>query len=121
MLKSKSEEFAKKLSHIDFKATDGWLSRWKTRFGIKFKKAHGEKASADFASAEQWKLRLPSLLQKFRPEDIYNADKTGLFCRATPNGCLVYKYEALSGPKKAMNRVTVLCCSTCWELISVSF
>ena len=111
MLKSKSEEFAKKLGHIDFKATDGWLSRWKIRSGIKFKKAYGEKASADFASAEQWKLRLSSLLQKFRSEDIYNADETGLFYRATPNGSLVYKYEALSGSKKAMDRVTVLCCS----------
>ena len=29
-LKSNSEEFAKKLGHIDFKATDGWLCRWKT-------------------------------------------------------------------------------------------
>ena len=27
MLKSMSEEFAKKLGHLDFKATDGWLSR----------------------------------------------------------------------------------------------
>ena len=112
MLKSKSEEFAKKLGHIDFKATDGWLSRWKTRSSIKFKKALGEKASADFANSKlQWKLRLPSLLQKFRPEDIYNADKTGLFYRATPNGSMVYKYKALSGSKKAMDRVTVLCCS----------
>ena len=115
MLKSKSEEFAKKLGHIDFKATDGWLSWWKTRSGIKFKKAHGEKASADFASAEQSKLRLPSLLQKFRPEDIYNSYETGLFYRATPNGSLVYKYKALSGSKKAMDRVTVLCCSNMLE------
>ena len=85
------------------------LSRWKTRSGIKFKKAHSEKASADFASAEQWKLRLPSLLQKLRSEDIYNPNKTGLFNRATPNGSLIYKYEALSGSKKAVDRVTVLC------------
>ena len=54
---------------------------------------------------------MPSLLQKFKPEDIYNADETGLFNRATPNGSLVYKYKALSGSKKALDRVTVLCCS----------
>jgi hypothetical protein len=47
MLKSKSEELAKKLGHNNFKATDGWLSQWKCRFGIKFKKAHSEKNRAD--------------------------------------------------------------------------
>jgi hypothetical protein len=41
MLKSKSKELAKKLGHNDLNATDGWLSRCKWRFGIKFKKAHG--------------------------------------------------------------------------------
>ena len=51
------------------------------------------------------------MLQKFRPEDSYNADETGLFYRATPNGSLVYQYEELSGSKKAMDCVTVLCCS----------
>ena len=43
MLKSKSEEFAKKLGHIDFKATDGWLSRRKTRSGIKVQESSRRK------------------------------------------------------------------------------
>ena len=63
--KSKNKEFAKKLGYFDFKATDGWLSRWKTRSGIKLKKAHHKKSSADVAGTEQWKSRLPSLLQIF--------------------------------------------------------
>jgi hypothetical protein len=49
----KSEELAKRLGLNDFKATDGWLSQWKYRFWIKFKKAHGEKSSADAVSSEQ--------------------------------------------------------------------
>jgi hypothetical protein len=52
MVKSRSEELAKRLRHNDFRATDGWLSRWKYGFGIKFKKAHGEKNTADAVSAE---------------------------------------------------------------------
>jgi hypothetical protein len=47
MSKSKSVELAKRLGHNNFKAIDGWLSQWKCRFGIKFKKAYGEKSSAD--------------------------------------------------------------------------
>jgi hypothetical protein len=42
ILKSKSEDLTKKLGHNDFKATDGWLSRWKYTYGIKFMKAHSE-------------------------------------------------------------------------------
>ena len=68
VLKSKSEEFAKMLGHNDFKATDGWLSRWKSRFGIKFKKLSGEKGNA-----EQWNsIKLPNLLKKFEVKGICN-------------------------------------------------
>ena len=55
MLKAKSEVLAKKLGSNDFKATDGWLSRWKARHNIKFKKAHGDKSSVDNENTEQLK------------------------------------------------------------------
>lgn len=112
ILKNKAEELAKKLGYEDFKSTDGWLSRWKSRKDIKFKREHGEKKSADTESAETWKTEhLPGLLEKFNSEDIYNADETGLFYRATPNGSLCFSKTSLSGYKKAMARMTVLCCS----------
>jgi hypothetical protein len=99
LLKSKSGELAKKVGHNDFKATDGWLSRWKCRFGMKFETAHGEKDSA--VSAEQCKsTKLPNFLQKFCADDIYNADETGLFYCVTPEGSLSYKH--------AMDYVTVV-------------
>ncbi|KII61330.1 hypothetical protein RF11_12744 [Thelohanellus kitauei] len=62
--KAKSEELDTKLGRTDFNSTDGWLSRWKARHNIKFKKAHDEK-----------------------------------------------KNVALYGYKKAINRITVLCCT----------
>ncbi|CAH8477968.1 unnamed protein product [Dicrocoelium dendriticum] len=112
MLKYKAEELAKMLGHEDFIATDGWLSRWKSRHDVKFKKAHGEKESANSARAEEWKsTKLPDLLEKFPADDINSADETGLYYRATPDGSLIYKHVTLSGCKKAMGRVTVLCCS----------
>ena len=37
---------------------------------------------------------------------VYNADKTGLYYRATPDGSLCYCHEKLSGSKKAMERIT---------------
>ena len=96
----------------DLTATDGWLSRWKARHNIKFKKAHGEKDSADKVGAEECKsTKIPILLQNFCADDIYNADETGLYYRAMPDGSLCYKHDTLSSSKKAMDRVTVLCCS----------
>ena len=41
--------------------------------------------------------------------------KKAYFTVPHQNGSLVYKYEALSGSKKAMDRVTVLCCSNMLE------
>ena len=110
ILKEKAEDLAKKLGHTNFVATEGWLSRWKARHQIRYKQAHGEKGSADIKSAEEWTSTiLPGLLD--RPNEVYNADETVLYYRATPDGSLCYCHEKLSGSKKAMERITVLCCS----------
>ena len=112
ILKSKAEELAQKLGRTDFVATDDWLSRWKTRKRIKFKRAHGEKSSTDVEGAEEWiSTTLLQLLRQYQPEDVYNADETGVYYRATPDGPLCYSFEQLSGSKKVMDRVTVLYCA----------
>ncbi|XP_035204715.1 tigger transposable element-derived protein 6-like [Stegodyphus dumicola] len=75
-------------------------------------KAHGEKGSADKESSKQWKTtKIPTFLENFCADDIYNADETGLYYRATPDGSLCYKHIALTGYKKVMDRITVLCCT----------
>jgi hypothetical protein len=91
------------LGHNDFKATDGWLSRWKCRFGIKFEKAHGENDSAEQCKS----TKLLNLLQKFYTDEIYNVNETGLFYHATLDGSLSYRHATLSG-SKAMDRLSVL-------------
>ncbi|KII71226.1 hypothetical protein RF11_11743 [Thelohanellus kitauei] len=42
---------------------------------------------------------------------MYNADETGLYYRATPDGSLDYKHIPLSSYKKSMNRITLLFCT----------
>lgn len=53
---------------------------------------------------------LPELIHDYKPEDIYNCDKTGLYYRAVPDGTLASKSEMLSGCKKSKDRVTILVC-----------
>ena len=84
ILKSKAEELARKLGKPEFVATDGWLTRWKVRNQMNFKRTHGEKASVDSEGAEEWiSTVLPRLLHQYEPEDIYNMDETGVYYRAT--------------------------------------
>ena len=45
--KAKAEKFAKDLVILDFKASVGWLWRWKSQYQIQHVKAHGEKKDAD--------------------------------------------------------------------------
>ena len=111
ILTEKAGRLASELGKPDFKATEGWLNRWKARNSIVYKRAHGESHSANATSAAQWKSdSIPQLLQEFQPSNIYNADKTGLCYCATPDGSLVFRKSALQGSKKAMECITLLVC-----------
>lgn len=54
--------------------------------------------------------KITTKFSKFSLDDIYNADETGLYYRATPDGSLCFKHESIVGSKKAMDIITVLCC-----------
>jgi hypothetical protein len=112
ILQEKAEDLASKMKITDFSATGGWLSRWKHRNNIGFKKMHGEKKDADQEAADQWINNiLPQLLETYSPENVYNADETGIYYRALPDGTLTFKTDKIAGSKKAKDRVTVLVCA----------
>lgn len=109
VLEEKASDLAKKLDKPDFKPSSGWLSRWKERNNIVFKRQHGEKKDADLPAADSFVANvLPGLLQKYAPDDIYNADETGIYYRALPDGTLVNKSESVAGGKKSKDRITAL-------------
>ncbi|KAH3851873.1 hypothetical protein DPMN_094360 [Dreissena polymorpha] len=43
---------------------------------------------------------LPDILKNYEEDDIYNANKTGIYYRALLDGTLVSKEEAVAGSKK---------------------
>ena len=55
--------------------------------------------------------KLPSLLKDYTLSNVYNADETGLFYRAVPDGSLAYQLNTISGSKNAMDRIPVLLCT----------
>ena len=109
----KAKQLAAGLGDHDFKPTEGWLGRWKQRNNIVFRRCHGEKKDADAQSGEDWiRDALPTILQEYDSENVYNCDETGLLYRALPTGTLTQKTEKVSGEKKAMDRISVmLCCN----------
>ena len=113
ILLAKAEEFAKKLEVENFKASTGWLERFKERNGITFKQVCGEAKSADTASTDmtEWEQRLRRLLDQYTPNDIYNADKTGVFYRLLPNKTLEYKKVDCHGGKKSKERLMAVVCT----------
>ena len=113
VLLGKAEEFASKLRISDFKASTGWLDRFKDRNGITFKKVCGEARSVDTESSDmtEWQSRLKCILDQYRPDDIYNADETGIFYRLLPDKTLEFKAVDCHGGKKSKDRLTALVCA----------
>jgi hypothetical protein len=110
LLKEKANIYAEKLDIQDFKASEGWLERFKKRSKIEFKTICGESASVDIKTVDEWKSKLLSICDGYDEKDIFNLDETGLFFRLLPNKTLSEKGEACSGGKVSKDRLTVLLC-----------
>ena len=93
--------------------TNSWLHRWKGRHGLVFKKMHGERSSVDEKSTDAWvKDILRPTLDRYKDDDVYNVDETGLFWKLLPDSTFALKGETCTGGKKSRERVTVmLCCN----------
>lgn len=80
----KAKQISECLQLSDLKASNGWLSRWKTRYNIKQVRISGESGDVTGATVDSWKERLPELLEGFSANDVYNMDETGFFWRGLP-------------------------------------
>lgn len=109
LVKTKAEYFATLLKVDDFRATNGWLDRFKIRNDITFKLIVGEKADAPMEVANDWiENKLPNLIQSFELRNIFNLDETGLFYKLTPNKTLAFNNDSCTGGKNSKERVSLL-------------
>lgn len=111
LVKAKAQEIAEKSNVANFRASNGWLEKWRKRHAISFKCISGESADVSQEDVNQFKIKLPSLLLGYRPEDVYNADETGLFFRALPEKTLAFRSEKCIGGKLSKERLTILFCA----------
>jgi DDE superfamily endonuclease/Tc5 transposase DNA-binding domain/CENP-B N-terminal DNA-binding domain len=114
LLKTKAQSFQDSLrscetSEGDLTISMSWIQRWKHRHGITSKLMCGESGAVSEEASHYWFASIvPSLLQRFSPADIFNADETGLFWKLTPQRTLAFVGEKCHGGKHSKERISVL-------------
>ncbi|XP_033218444.1 tigger transposable element-derived protein 4-like [Belonocnema kinseyi] len=107
----KAEFFAAHSGYKDFKASSWWLEKFKNRNGIIYRTLNGESASISEEDCKKFLTDiLPSLLEVYAIEDIFNADETGLFSNVYQIK-LTFKGDTCHGGEKSKDRVTVMACA----------
>lgn len=97
-----------------FKASDGWLTKFKKRHGVKSFSLQEEKRCADVEASEEFQTEMCNMINVTAVplDNIYNCDETGLYWKMLPDGTL-----SSGDNKKGSNRidsserVTVMICT----------
>lgn len=110
LLQEKAKEVAESLGLQNFKASNGWLEKFKIRHNLTFKSICGEEKSVNLEQVTDWIEKLKNICDGYEAKNIYNADETGLFYRILPNKTMCFKGEKCSGGKSSKERLTVLLC-----------
>ncbi|XP_050454180.1 tigger transposable element-derived protein 1-like [Cataglyphis hispanica] len=100
--------------NVTFSASNGWFAGFVQRYALHNVKIQGEAASADETAAMNYRKVLAEIIDDggYCPDQIFNADETGLFWKKMPSRTLIAKSEkTASGFKAAKDRITLLLCS----------
>lgn len=79
MLQEKAKRASEELGDSEFRASNGWLDRFKKTFNIKSNVISGEAGGVREETVTSWQERLPNILSSYSPENIFNMDETGQF------------------------------------------
>ncbi|KAF2361368.1 DDE superfamily endonuclease domain [Trinorchestia longiramus] len=111
---SKAMDIAARLGHSDFKASHGWLDRFKRRNGIIFGKTSTSKEASEHAQADH---QLPeasplgdALLYQ-DPSNVFTLQEVGIFYKALPRYAMSLTGNRCAGGLKANERFTILMCA----------
>jgi hypothetical protein len=106
IIKQKALFYAERMGFADFKGSDGWLTGFKRRCKLVQVVKHGEAASAPNQElVDEERQSIQEELTRWKLDDVFNADETGLFWAMEPSRTL--SDRKLSGHKANKSRVTV--------------
>ncbi|XP_044014037.1 tigger transposable element-derived protein 1-like [Aphidius gifuensis] len=101
-------------SSTKFEASNGWLDKWKKRHHIRNITLCGEKKSADYDAATEYRDKFHQIIQDqgLTADQVFNADETSVNYRQMPRRSLAAKEEVgTSGFKIQKERITAMACS----------
>ncbi|NXT85773.1 TIGD4 protein, partial [Zapornia atra] len=109
MLRLKANDFAQKLGHRDFKCSNGWLDRFKSRYGLVFR-AQPVEAAAAAATVDAPTLWYQNVLplNDYQPKNVFYIQETGLLYQMLPHKTFAFKGETCSVGKVSKERITVV-------------
>ncbi|XP_074677520.1 tigger transposable element-derived protein 4 [Strix aluco] len=110
MLRLKANDFAQKLGHSDFKCSNGWLDRFKSRHGLVFRAQPVEAAAttAVDAPALWYQNVLPYYLNDYQPKNVFYIQETGLLYQMLPHNTFAFKGETCSVGKLSKDKITLV-------------
>lgn len=108
LLKQKASKFAQETGVHDFKASNGWLEKFKSRYSISLKALCGEKGRKTKEDYDDFYNDIKTVMSNFSDNNIFNADETALFYKFMPTRTQTRKHR--SGSKNYKDRVTILLC-----------
>ncbi|KFQ20678.1 Tigger transposable element-derived protein 4, partial [Mesitornis unicolor] len=113
MLRHKANDFAQKLGHNDFKCSNGWLDRFKSRYGLVFRAQPAEAAATTTMDAPTlwYQNVLPYYLNDYQPKNVFYIQETGLLYQMLPHSTFAFKGETCSVGKLSKERITVVVCT----------
>lgn len=98
----------------DFNPSAGWLTRFKQRHSIREINIRNERLNGDETAVEDFCNNFRDFIEQenLQPEQIYNADETGLFWKCLPSRTTVIKGKCtVPGHNLGEERITVMCCT----------
>ena len=110
-LKHAAKTLGAKMGIENFVASDGWLFRFRKRYGLRNTKMSGEASSADVAEVSPFREKLLKIIAEegLVYAQIYNFDETGLVWRALPTNTQASKAMGeVRGRKLDKARISVL-------------
>lgn len=106
---------------LSLKFSNGWYQRFCKKHSFQQQAVHGESGSVQQEVINRELPAIKEIIQQYQPQDVFNADETGLFFNMPPNKTI--GSAPAPGLSKNKKRITVLlaCNSTCTERLEPLF
>ncbi|KAG0442640.1 Tigger transposable element-derived protein 6 [Dictyocoela muelleri] len=110
-LQTMAMKMAQKFNVENFKASLGYVQKFKSRYNLVTKQFSGEENLIYLSNIQKYSNKVREILKNYKPEDIYNCDESVLLRRNTRKRSISGINEKNSG-KIYKERITILFCTS---------